>query len=399
MTSRLYYHDPRCCEFEARVLDVVPDDGPGRLRVLLDRSAFYPTTGGQPFDTGRLGDARVVDVVEDDDGRVAHVVEGTVSTGDLVRGVIDWPRRLDHMQQHTGQHVLSAAFERLHAARTASFHLGADASTIDLDKDVSAAQIAAAERLASDVVWEDRPVAIRFVTDEEASRLPLRKPPVKTGTLRLIEVADFDLSACGGTHVSRTGEVGVVAVKGWERYKGGTRIEFVCGGRALESYRVFRDAVVGSVRALSVFPHELPDGIARLQGANKDAQREIKRLRETLAGYEGASWRQRAEVFGTLRAAVAAVEGHDGASIKSLAAAAADAEGHVAVFFGSDRPSTVAAAAHASVSSMDCGALVRDLCARFGGKGGGKPGVAQGGGLDASSDDLVAFARDWLAHR
>lgn len=399
MTSRLYYHDPRCLEFEARVLDVTPDAGSGRLRVLLDRSAFYPTTGGQPFDTGRLGDAHVVDVVEDDEGRVVHVVEGTVSAGDLVRGVIDWPRRLDHMQQHTGQHVLSAAFERLHAARTVSFHLGADASTIDLDKDVSAAQIAAAERLASDVVWEDRPVAVRFVTDEEASRLPLRKPPVKTGTLRLIEVADFDLSACGGTHVSRTGEVGVVAVKGWERYKGGTRIEFVCGGRALESYRVFRDAVVGSVRAMSVFPHELPDGIARLQAANKDAQREIKRLREALAGYEGAAWRARAEAVGTLRVMVAAVEGHDGASIKSLAAAAADAEGHVAVFFGSDRPSTVAAAAHASVSSMDCGALVRDLCARFGGKGGGKPGVAQGGGLDAPAAELVAFTREWLARR
>jgi alanyl-tRNA synthetase len=399
MTTRIYYHEPWCRAFEGRVLDVVPDEASGRSLVYLDRTAFYPTTGGQPFDTGRLGASRVVDVLDDSDGRVAHVVEGTLEVGDTVRGEVDWPRRFDHMQQHTGQHVLSAALERLHAARTESFHLGSDFSTIDLDKDLTASQLASAERLANDVVWDDRAVAIRFVTDEEAARLPLRKPPVKTGTLRLIEVEGFDLSACGGTHVSRTGEVGLIAVKGWERYKGGTRVEFVCGGRALDSYRAFRDAVLGSVRALSVFPQELPEGIARLQAANKDAQREIKRLREALAGHEGAAWRGRAEAVGVVRAAVAAVEGYDASSLKLLASAAAEAPGHVAVFFGAERPAVVAAAAHPAVTAVDCGALVRELCARFGGKGGGKPAVAQGGGLDAPAAELVAFVRDWLSNR
>jgi alanyl-tRNA synthetase len=399
MTTRLYYHEPWRRSFDGRVVDLAPAGAPGRSFAYLDRTAFYPTTGGQPFDTGRLGSARVVDVIDEDDGRVAHVVEGVLAVGDEVRGEIDWPRRLDHMQQHTGQHVLSAAFERLHGARTESFHLGSDVSTIDLDTDVSVAQVASAERLACDVVWEDRAVGIRFVTVEEAARLPLRKPPVKSGTLRLIEVQDFDLSACGGTHVSRTGEVGVIAVKGWERYKGGTRIEFVCGARALDSFRVFRDAVIGSVRALSVFPHELPEGIARLQGANKEAQREIRRLREALAGHEGVAWRGRADVVGQVRAVVASVEGYDAASLKLLAAAAADAPGHAAVFFDTARPAVVAAAAHPGAPAADCGALVRDLCARFGGRGGGKPGVAQGGGLDAPAPDLVAFARDWLASR
>lgn len=399
MTTRLYYHEPWCRSFDGRVVDLAPSAEPGRSLVYLDRSAFYPTTGGQPFDTGRLGGARVVDVLDQEDGRVAHVVEGTLALGDQVRGEINWARRFDHMQQHTGQHILSAAFERLHGARTESFHLGSDVSTIDLDADVSAAQVASAERLANDVAWDDRAVGIRFVTTEEAARLPLRKPPVKSGTLRLIEVQDFDLSACGGTHVSRTGEVGVIAVKAWERYKGGTRIEFVCGARALDSYRLFRDAVTGSVRALSVFPHELPEGIARLQSANKDAQREIRRLREALAGHEGVAWRDRAEVLGPVRAVVAAVEGYDAASMKLLAGAAADAPGHAAVFFDTARPAIVAAAAHAGVPAADCGALVRDLCARFGGRGGGKPAVAQGGGLDAPVADLVAFARGWLAAR
>lgn len=397
MTTRLYYTEPWRREFDARILDVRTADG--ATRVCLDRTAFYPESGGQPADTGQLGALRVLDVVDEEDGRVAHVIDGTATAGDAVHGTIDWPRRFDHMQQHTGQHILSAAFDRTHGARTESFHLGQDVSTIDLGRDVDAAQIAAAEDLANTVVWEDRAVAIRFVTAEEAARLPLRKPPVKDGTLRLIEVEGFDLSACGGTHVSRTGEVGVIAVKGWERYKGGVRIEFVCGGRALSSYRTFRDAVTGSVRALSVFPHELPDGIARLQAANKDAQRDVKRLREALAAHEGAAWRERAQPVGPARAVVAAAEGYDGGSLKLLAAAAADAPGTCAVFFTTTRPSLVAVAAHASLGRVDAGELVRALCARFGGKGGGKPGLAQGGGLDAPADDLLAFAREWIASR
>lgn len=397
MTSRIYYHEPWCRAFDARVVEVTAAEG-GRAIAYLDRSAFYPTSGGQPFDTGRLGAAHVVDVIDEEDGRVAHVVEGTLRAGEAVRGEVHWPRRFDHMQQHTGQHVLSAAFEHLHAARTESFHLGTEISTIDLGRDLQAPGIAAAERLANEVVWDDRAIAIRFVTADEAARLPLRKPPVKGGRLRLIEVEGFDLSACGGTHVSRTGEVGLIAVKGWERYKGGTRVSFVCGGRALDAYRVFRDAVTAAVRSMSVFPHELADGIARLQSASKDAQREIRQLRESLAGYEGAAWRERADSIGPLCAAVAAVEGHDAASLKLLAAAAADAPGHVAVFFGG-RPALVAAAAGPDAAQADCGALVRDLCARFGGKGGGKPTMAQGGGLDAPAGDLVAFAREWLARR
>src|SRR5579871_737975 len=190
MTIRLYYDDPYLAAFDATVVATEPRDS--RSAVILDRTAFYPTSGGQPFDTGTLGGVRVVEVLDRDDGAVEHVVEaaseqaGRLRPGDRVSGHIDWPRRFDHMQQHTGQHVLSAAFERLWRVRTVSFHLGAEASTIDLARDVTQAELTAAEEEANRIVWEDRPVAIRYTTEAEAAALPLRKEPKRTGTLRVI---------------------------------------------------------------------------------------------------------------------------------------------------------------------------------------------------------------------
>ena len=196
MTERLYYTDPYQTEFEAVVERAEPRGG--HLAVVLNRTAFYPTSGGQPYDTGTISGAAVVDVIDTEAGAIEHLVEGRLEAGQSVHGAIDWARRFDHMQQHTGQHVLSAAFDRLHGARTISFHLGRDTSTIDLEREVSPALIAAAEDEANRIVWQNDPVAIRFVSDEEAARLPLRKPPAREGTLRLIEIAGFDLSACGG---------------------------------------------------------------------------------------------------------------------------------------------------------------------------------------------------------
>jgi alanyl-tRNA synthetase len=294
---------------------------------------------------------------------------------------------------------LSAAFDQLHGAVTESFHLGTDVSTIDLGREVDASEIERAEDLANHVTWEDRPVGIRFVSDDEAATLPFRKPPMRTGGIRVIEVEGFDMSACGGTHVSRTGEVGVIAVRGWERYKGGMRIEFVCGGRALAAFRAFRDAVTGAIRSLSVFPHELPDAIARLQAANKEAARELKKLREDLGGYEGRALAASAVPAGSLHAVVAFADGYDAVTLKPLVTAACDRDGGVAVLFAGAASTVVAAARHASAGTIDCGALVRALCAKFGGRGGGRPDLAQGGGLVGPADELLAFAHAWIAER
>jgi alanyl-tRNA synthetase len=184
---------------------------------VLDRTAFYPTSGGQPFDIGNLTECDgssgstvdVVDTIEADD-EIVHVLSGPIASGSTVAGEIDWARRFDHMQQHTGQHVLSAAFDRLFDNRTVSFHMGAEFSTIDLQKELTWEQIARGEEEVNRVVSENRDVAIRFVSEHEAGTLPLRKEPARGGVLRLIDIRDFDLSACGGTHVARTGAVGVI---------------------------------------------------------------------------------------------------------------------------------------------------------------------------------------------
>ncbi len=389
MTERLYYTDPYVREFDAQVLDVSAHDG--RPAAVLDRTAFYPTSGGQPFDTGRLGGAAVVDVVDRDDGAVVHVLDVPVAAGPI-HGQIDWPRRFEHMQQHTGQHVLSAAFDRLFDVRTESFHLGSASSTIDLARTVSAVEMAAAEDEANRIVWEDRPVGIRFADAEEAAKLPLRKEPARTGRLRLVDVEGFDISACGGTHVARTGAIGTIAIAGSERFRGGTRVEFLCGVRTLQGYRALRDAVASSIRLLSVHPGELAAGIERLQTDAKDARRLLKDLQVRLAAFEGAALAERAEPLGAHRVAVGALEGWDANGLRTIAAAVTARSGHAVALFSAPPPSAVVIA-RAPDGSVDCAAVLKALTARFGGKGGGRPDLAQGGGLQGALDEMLAFAR------
>src|SRR5579862_3810262 len=305
-THRLYYTDSTLTQFEATVVSSSGDAG--RAEVTLDQTAFYPSSGGQPYDTGTLGDRRVIDVIDRDDGEIVHVVEEALEVGARVRGVVDWPRRFDHMQQHTGQHILSAAFDRLFRVRTVSFHLGAESSTIDLARTVTAVEIGAAEDEANRIVWEDRPVNIRFADAAEAAALALRKPSAREGTLRLIEVEGFDLSACGGTHVGRTGGIGVVAVASAEKFKGGQRIEFVCGGRALARFRSLRDSVAASVRLLSVLPAELPAAIQRLQGEARDGKRMLNALQNELAGFRARELAASAEPAGAVRLVARALD-------------------------------------------------------------------------------------------
>jgi alanyl-tRNA synthetase len=312
-----------------------------------------------------------------------------------VKGTIDWQRRFDHMQQHTGQHVLSAAFEHLHRARTESFHLGAESATIDLAREVSPAEIAGAELEANRIVWEDRAVTIRFVPAEEAARLPLRKEPARGGTLRLIDVDGFDLSACGGTHVSRTGAIGIIAVGGWERFKGGTRVEFRCGIRALHGYRTLRDTVDASVRLLSVHTAELPSAIERLQTDGKESRRRIKDLHAQLALYQASDLAARAEVRGNARFVIDVLEECDANTLKTIAGAVAERPGHAAVLFSAP-PSANIVVARAADVDLNAGDLVRRITAQFGGKGGGRPELAQGGGIGGSAPALCDFARSLL---
>lgn len=392
MTERLYYTDAYLQEFAAAVIDLTAVDG--RPAAILDRTAFYPTSGGQPFDTGTLGTVRVIDVIDRDDGVVLHVIDGRLTAGP-VRARIDWPRRFEHMQQHTGQHVLSAAFERVCQARTESFHLGTTSATIDLAREVSPAHIASAELAANEVVWEDRPVTIRFVDAVEAASLPLRKDPTRTGPLRIVEIQEFDLSACGGTHVARTGAIGNIHVASSERFRGGTRVEFRCGVRALLGSRALRDIVAGASRLLSTGADDLPAAIERLQADNKDVRRRVKDLQERLAQHEAAAIARRASPMAGATVAVEALDGWDAGGLKTIATAIAERPGHAAILIGGPAPLSLVVARAADVG-IDAAAIVRALTARFGGKGGGRPELAQAGGLNASSDEVIATARSLL---
>jgi alanyl-tRNA synthetase len=390
---RLYYTDADVRAFDAvvRSCDLVGD----RFHVRLDRTAFYPTSGGQPFDTGRLSASLVVDVIDDEDaGDIAHVVTAPLPVGAGVRGEIDAARRADHMQQHTGQHVLSAAFDRVSGVPTVSFHMGADVSTIDLARDVTAVEIETAETEANRVVWDDRPVTVRFVSSEEAASLPLRKPPTRAGEIRLVDVADFDLSACGGTHVASTGRIGIVAVTGWERFKGGTRVSFVCGRRALDSHRRLRDVVASAGRVLSTGAAEIVPQIERLQQDARERGRLLADAQTELAGHRARAWREAAETIGPHRVVLRTDPSADGASLKTMAQAIVAEPGLVAVLIGGGQPTPIVVARSADVS-FDAGVLVRAVTTTLGGRGGGRAELAQAG-VAAASDRIVAFVRHAL---
>ncbi len=377
-SDRLYYTDAYLVEFDAVVRDVQRRDD--RWRVTLDRTAFYPTSGGQPFDTGTLGEAIVTEVVDEEDGTIVHFVDREIEKNSRVRGHVDWNRRFDHMQQHTGQHLLSAAFEHEAGAKTVSFHLGVSASTIDLNKELSAGEVARVEDVANKVLWQDHEVCVKFVTASEAAKLPLRKEPAREGELRLIEIKDYDLSACGGTHVRRTGAIGMIAISGFERFKGGLRVEFVCGARALRVYRALDHAVAGSVRLLSVLPDELPSAIEKLQAAGRGHQKEKEALYERLAFHEAASLISSAQKVGETRLVAAAVSGWDAFGLKRLASAIVTRPATTAVLLTSESPFLIVVSRSQDLP-FDTGAVLKKLIERFGGKGGGKGAIAQGGGL------------------
>jgi alanyl-tRNA synthetase len=272
-----------------------------------------------------------------------------------------------------------------------SFHLGAAASTIDLARELTASDIVAAEDAANRVVWENRSITIRFSSAEEAAALPLRKESARSGTLRLIDIDGFDLSACGGTHVARTGEIGMISVGASERFKGGQRLTFYCGNRALERMRVLGNAAAAGSRLLSVAPEEVPDAVERLQAESKEQRRALAALQSDLARYRADELATSAEPTPRGRLVARALEA-DANTLKALASAIAGRGGFVVVLASTTRPSLVVVSRSADVHVSSHELLAR-LTAAFGGRGGGKPDLAQGGGLDAPVEAILEEAR------
>jgi alanyl-tRNA synthetase len=391
MTDRLYYHDSFLYSFDAQVVESVQREG--RHAIILDRTAFYPTSGGQVHDTGRfvLADNRevaVAEVADEEDGRILHFAAEPLAAGTAVHGNIDAARRRDHMQQHSGQHVLSAAFIRLFNMPTVSFHMGAESCTIDLETGgVSAKQAEQAERLANEIVLEDRRVAIRFVPLEEARQLGLRKlPPKQTGDLRLIDIADFDLTACGGTHVASTGQIGAILLRKAEKVKQGVRVEFVCGLRAVATARMDYSTLTDAAALFSSHIHDVPQQIRKLLEDSKSAGKAQHKLLEELA--ELTAERMLASAAGSPRLITHAFPDRDAVFIKLLAQKLTAGKADVVALLaaGSAQPALVFAQSAGQKSNM--GQLMKDAMAQLGGRGGGTADMAQGG-LPAGSMDFA----------
>ncbi|MGQ9458468.1 MAG: alanyl-tRNA editing protein [Anaerolineae bacterium] len=376
--TRLYYEDPYLTEFSARVVDRRTWDGQPAL--VLDRTAFYPTSGGQPHDTGRLNRARVVGVEEDPEGRVVHILDVPVEE-DEVRGQVDWARRFDHMQQHTGQHILSQACWQVLRAETVGFHLGDETSTIDLDvAGLDFGALEQAEALANEIVFQDRPVRAAFFSEEEAATLPLRKPPAVHGAIRVVQVEGFDCSACGGTHVRRTGEVGPIAIVRVEHRGQESRVHFVCGHRAARDHRQRVHITSTLMSALTVGLGDLPEAVARLQEDLRAARKEARDLRERVLDAETEALLAAASRWGQWRVVRHLLPEGEAATLKWMAQRLTARPGVVALLAVEGDRGQLAFACSEDVP-LDMAALLREVTRAVGGGGGGGPRLAQGGGF------------------
>lgn len=396
MTERLHRHDPYLLEFDATVL--ARREHEGRPAVVLDRTAFYAESGGQPWDTGTLGDANVVAVVEEGKD-VLHVLDRPVAA-ERVHGVVDADRRRDHMQQHHGQHLLSKAFVEVARAQTIAFHLGSEVTTIDLDRLVGEEPARAAERRANEVAWEARPVRVSTVSAAQARAEGLELPEGVTDGVRVVEAEGFDRQPCGGTHPRTTAEVGFVIITALEKYKGGTRVSFVCGHRALAAI-ARRQGVLD--RLVSTLSAPLDELAATAQKAKDDLLESERRARGLLErALEGEARRLLAEVRADGPAptpaapslVVAAFEGWPPSDLRVLATRLVALAPGVALL-GSRADKAHLVFAQSEGLPHDVPALLRAAVEHLGGKGGGRGNIAQGGGdrLDRL-DEALARAAD-----
>jgi len=381
MTNRLYYTDSYRTEFSSAVSERTSDG----TRVYLDETAFYPTSGGQPHDLGTLGGTRVIDVVDEGE-RIAHVLAAPLGDHDDMRisGRVDWVRRFDHMQQHTGQHLVSAVFEDLFGAKTVSVHFGPDYSTLDLDAEsITRDQMVAAEARANELVAQARPVNVTF--EDAESAIGLRKPSDRPGLLRIVSIAEVDRSACGGTHVRSTAEIGAILLRSAERVRKTSRVEFICGQRAVRRARRDFEALTQIATSLSSAIDDAASVVATQTERLKDAESARKKLEKEVAGTRA---RDRYEATQPNVSGVRVIVVRDAASIDELRtfAQAALSLPKAAVVGALVSPPSLFVAASED-SGLDAGKLIKEQLSAVGGRGGGSPRIAQGSLPDASAVD------------
>ena len=395
MTTRLYYDDSYCTTFDATVT-AVGETG-GRPAVQLDRTFFYPTSGGQPYDTGTLAGADVIDVLVQDD-TLWHVLAGSTALvpGQMVTGSIDWQRRYDHMQQHSGQHLLSQVFYRLFGFETVSVHFGATESTLDLDAAaLEQNQLAAAEQEANRLAYSALPIITYTVTQEALATVPLRRPPKVTSDVRIVEITAYDYSACGGTHVHTTAEIAPIKIVRQERRRGQTRVTFLCGLRATRDYAEKHRLLVEAANVFSTDITAVPALTQRSLDQVRELQRQVDTLTEQLVAFEIRELLAAAPMNGDLRVvqkvyldrsvdALKQAAGLLRSQPRTLALLGTQGGGKLTLLFG--RSDDV---------GLHAGNLLRDTLKAFGGNGGGRPELAQGGGVDpAQAAAMLDYAHN-----
>lgn len=370
MTHRLYYTDSYLKAFDASVVERA-DNG---RRVYLDRTAFYPTSGGQPFDTGRLGGVEVTDVVEEGE-RVAHFLTDPLPEGPAF-GQVDWPRRFDHMQQHTGQHLLSAVLADLLGYPTIGVHFGRETSTLDLESGtLTQDQVSRAEERANEVVVENRPVDVTF--EEAESAAGLRKPSDRGGTLRVVTIRDIDRSACGGTHVRATGEIGLISIRKIERVRKAMRLEFLCGGRAVRQARSDQRLLSQLAAEFSSAAEDLPRLIQSQREELKEGQFARREMQASLDVCRARELYGAATPDATgIRRAVIRDSGEPLESLRGLAQAFASLP--MAIFVGGVASPPAVVLAASPDTRVDAAEVLKGLLAAVGGRGGGSGALAQG---------------------
>lgn len=399
--TRLYYGDSYTDSFKTKLEQRVTVNG--KPAVILEQSYFYPASGGQLHDLGTINGIPVIEVVEHE-GRVAHILECNPPTewdGSELDCRIDRQRRFNMMQHHSGQHILSQAFNRVADANTVSIHLSEDGvCTVDLDNPkLSEDAIDAAETLANEIVQSNMQVRAYIVTDEELPQIPLRKPPKVQGEIRIVQIGDFDWSACGGTHVAGTGEVGMIKIRRAERRGGNTRVEFLCGKRALEDYAIRNRAVNEIASLLSSKDRDVAEAVRRLQDESKQKSREIAQLQERLLDYEARDLIAAAPVLPSGARLVRLVMNDRPMDAVRLLAQRLTAQPNVVALLAllpqqanPKGPQVQICFASSAGLPYNMGALVKQACKTLGGSGGGSPTLAQGGGSDAGKIEAALDA-------
>jgi alanyl-tRNA synthetase len=396
MTEKLYFDDQYLQEFSSTVAQNI--DAGERPGVILAQTLFYPASGGQPHDTGTLNGIPVIDVIEDSKQGIIHFLTQPLKVGEVI-GRINWDRRFDHMQQHTGQHLLSQAFMKLCDAATISFHMGDESATLDLNlSGVSVETLTAVEDLANRIVYENRTVTSRVIDKQDLPRYPMRKPPAVDKNIRIIEIEDFDYSPCGGTHCSKTGEIGIIKIRRFENYKGGGRIHFLCGGRALKDYREKSIILKQIGESLSAGESDLYKNIIKNQDELKALRRESNNLKKQYLDVEAQALFSDRKKIENINIIVKLFEDRDPADLKILARKVLKNSPGTVILFGAN------SAAKASLlflrsEEIDCdmGKLMQNACSIIDGRGGGRPQQAQGGGPAADKlDEALQWAYNSL---